>query len=217
MIKPNRVGEIPLIEPDVTPYAPAQALLDLATAGNYPTVNCLTRDVTLRDEYNSDSFVIDGLTLTNQAYHQAFALGVLVSGSDLIRAANDQPIMLTINGNCTWGIDSTQIIKVAPIIGRYTAAPVATTTGGQIDPTAITKFTTIPALGGSDALLQGGCSVSKTVCLGNWSETATLTDKALFAGFLIHMSLGANTLIYLQASMSIHKYLATIDTFDPEK
>lgn len=215
-MKPDRVDNIPMVEPDQTPYQPAQLNLDLATAGNFPTCNCLTRDITIREEFNADTWVFDGLTLTNTANHQCWAFGVLLNGANT--ADYGDKVLYTINGNLNYMISTTQVMKIIPIIGRYPTAPVATQThGGQYDPTAITKFNAIPAFNGTDSLLQGNCSVSKTVCLGNWSAGSTLTDFALFFGFMIMMELGANTTFWATGSVSAHKYIKKISIFDPEK
>lgn len=219
MYRPDRIGPHHFADVENIPYTPNTTILTNAQTVWPAAPKILMRNITGR-EYDSDHYILSATVTSHASNIRSLAIGQVLTGIGK-QLDDSNNFLFTASGNATilpggldWGI-------AQPIIARLDGAPVATQTGGQYDPTTITKWQALPSSSShhpTTGLFTSSFQTLITQGLLN-GISADPSTNMIFIGWHIFASntSGSDKAIYGECSLGSHKWLEDLQTYDPVK
>lgn len=204
MYRENRIGPNMLFDPTEATFTPT-LLVGVLTASTQSAPVC--KSATVPAEYNTIHMAHTPLSI---ATSKALSIGVPINGAHF----GQLPNMFTIVGQASWVAD--QDLHGSFGFGMSDSSTIAVSVSAESN--IMTKFNQLPTYHSGQINQAEYCSCKESLLSGGFSTDGTEVTNPHIAFFrLVNNSGGTATMVSLQVSLSVHKYLGSIDTYDPSR
>lgn len=216
MYRPNRIGPWPLVHVDKNPVIHTGANM-ANRIDTFPAESFIVPDATIRTNTASRTQQIQTMTLSN---NKTFSIGVALNGANPYGAQatdGERGFHLSVCGAIAIKLTSVVVdfpVVALPFVARATNATLALSSAGN---NPFDDYFLVPANSIQQAANYQVTSFNTSLVMGQYDGDDTYDSDPLYIGFLIRNLGVADENINLECSVSAHKFIKDLDTYDPPR